>query len=45
MTSFNADHTSLTAQTFTSTSPVGSATARMVSSVMSDGIPAIALLT
>ena len=35
MTSFNPDHTSLTAHTLTSTKPSGRATARMASSVTS----------
>ena len=35
MTSFRPDQTSLTAQTFTSTNPSGSANSRTVSSVMS----------
>ncbi len=37
MTSFRPDHTSSTAQTFTSTTPSGSATPRTVSSVTSVG--------
>src|SRR6267154_1454460 len=37
MTNFKPDHTSVTAQTFTSTKPRGKATARIVSSVMSVG--------
>src|SRR5882757_9770868 len=37
ITSFSPDHTSSTAQTLTSTSPIGSAMARTVSSVMSVG--------
>jgi hypothetical protein len=37
MTSFSPDQTSLTAQTFTSTKPRGSASLRMVSSTMSVG--------
>ena len=36
-TSFSPDHTALTAQTFTSTKPIGNATARITSSVMSVG--------
>src|SRR4051812_44107628 len=39
ITSFKPDHTSLTAHTFTSTKPSGSATARIVSSVMSVATP------
>ena len=37
MTSFSPDQVSSTAQTFTSTSPIGSATSRITSSVMSVG--------
>lgn len=37
ITSLSPDHTSLTAQTLTSTNPSGSATARITSSVTSDG--------
>src|SRR5207302_10618738 len=37
MTSFRPDHTSSTAHTLTSTNPIGNATARITSSVMSVG--------
>jgi hypothetical protein len=43
MTSFNPDHTSVTAQTFTSTRPMASASARTTSSVMSVATLAVRL--